>query len=162
MSTATVTYRTLFVTAYGSPAPQGSKKHVGHGVMIDQNRDGLHTWRDDVKMATMRVLEETPEWDRTAPAVLGAFTFTMRRPNTHYVAGDPGRELRDSAPRLHVSRPDLDKLLRSTWDALTASGAIRDDCRLAQVFATKVYLDPTGFRDLDRPGVKIALTGVTP
>jgi crossover junction endodeoxyribonuclease RusA len=103
-----------------------------------------------------------PTWDRDAPAFLGAFTFTFKRPLHHYVSGDPSRELRDRAPRLHVGRPDLDKILRSTWDALTASGVIYDDARISQTFATKVYVDPLGYQDLDRPGCKIALTAVRP
>ena len=162
---AAVTYHTLHVFALGTPSPQGSKRAFGN-VLVDVNRDRLHTWRDDVKQAALRALDEADAmggfWDRDAVAVLGAFTFTMKRPRHHFVAGDPARELKDTAPRLHAQRPDLDKLLRSTWDALTASGAIRDDCRLAQVFATKVYVDPLGYKDATDPGVKIALTAVKP
>lgn len=162
-----VTFSTLNISVYGSPTPQGSKKVVGGkngraAILLDVNRDQLHTWRDDVMQAGVRAVEECPSWDREAQAVLGAFTFTMRRPLNHYVSGDTARDLKTTAPRLHVTRPDLDKLLRSTWDALTSAGVIHDDCRLAQVFASKVYLDPTGLADLDRPGVKIALTAVKP
>jgi Holliday junction resolvase RusA-like endonuclease len=165
VTAAAITYHSIHLTAYGTPIPQGSKKAfavAGRGRLLDVNRDQLHTWRDDVKQAALAAMEETPTWDRDTLGVLGAFTFTFKRPNHHYVAGDPTRELKDRAPRLHTKTPDLDKLLRSTWDALTASGVIRDDCLIAQTFATKVYLDPMGYRDLDRPGVKIALTAVRP
>jgi len=37
-----------------------------------------------------------------------------------------------------VSTPDLDKLVRSIGDALTESGLIRDDARIAMVMASKV------------------------
>jgi hypothetical protein len=161
VTSATVAYRTLMFTAYGTPAPQGSKRIAG-GILLDVNRDRLHTWRDDVKAAALAAMAETPEWDRGTDGVLGAFTFTFKRPRHHYVAGDPSRELKDKAPRLHTRTPDLDKLLRSTWDALVSAGLIRDDCLIAQTFATKVYVDPMGYRDLDRPGVKVALTAVQP
>lgn len=160
-STATLHYRTLHLTVYGSPTPQGSKKVLG-GRLLDVNAEGLRTWREDVKHAAIAAMADLPEWDRDAQGILGAFTFTMKRPRHHYVAGDPARELREHAPRLHTSRPDLDKLLRSTWDALTTAGVYYDDSRLCQAFATKVYVDPMGYKDLDRPGVKIALTAVKP
>ena len=156
-----VTYHSLIFDVYGTPTAQGSKKVVGK-ILLDVNRDGLHTWREDVKQAALAAMDATPTWDREAQAVLGAFTFTLKRPRHHYVAGDPSRELKDRAPRLHTTRPDLDKLLRSTWDALTAAGAWVDDSRMAQHFATKVYVDPMGFKDMDRPGVRITLTAVKP
>lgn len=175
MTTATVTHHTLHIWAYGTPTPQGSKKAYARGgraTLVDVNPEALHTWREDVKQAAVRALDHLDRlreagdgaatWDRDAPGILAAFTFTMKRPRHHHVNGDPARELRDSAPRLHVGRPDLDKLIRSTCDALTTSGVYRDDALIAQMFATKVYVDPLGYKDMDRPGVKIALTAVLP
>lgn len=161
MTAATIAYHSLMFTVYGTPIPQGSKRAFNN-VLVDVNRDRLHSWRDDVKQAALTAMEENTAWDRSSQAVIGAFTFTLQRPRHHYVAGDPTRELRESAPRLHTTKPDLDKLLRSTWDALTSAGVYRDDCILAQTFATKVYVDPMGYKDLDRPGVKVALTMVRP
>lgn len=59
-----------------------------------------------------------------------------------------------SAPKhrtLPDRRPDLDKLIRSTLDALTTAGAIEDDARVVEVIARKHYA-------LDRPGAKICIT----
>jgi Holliday junction resolvase RusA-like endonuclease len=156
-----IPYRSLDIVVYGTPQPQGSKKVVGK-ILLDVNRDALHTWREDVKQAALAAMAGHPSWDRDSLAVLGAFTFTLKRPRHHYVAGDPSRELKDGAPRLHTTRPDLDKLLRSTWDALTAAGAWVDDSRLCQHFATKVYVEPLGYKDMDRPGARISLTAVKP
>ena len=148
----------LDVVVYGLPAPQGSKRHVGHGVLIDHNPEALHTWRDDVKMAALRAVADSPGWERDYPAIIGHFAFTMPRPRSHFGTGRNEHVLRANAPRLHTTRPDLDKLLRSTWDALTAAGAYADDNRVAQVFAVKVYTG-TGPGVLDRPGVQITLSG---
>lgn len=38
------------VVAYGTPAPQGSKRHVGNGVMVESSKR-LRPWRQDVKAA---------------------------------------------------------------------------------------------------------------
>lgn len=155
----------LAITVIGTPAPQGSKKHVGNGVMIESNQRQLQTWREDVKLAALRALETTPGWERTYPAVTAHITFTLPRPKAHYRTGlETSHLLRDGAPQLHGVRPDLDKLLRSTGDALTTAGVYADDARIAQLFAVKTYptFGGTPPGALDRPGARIVLTGVTP
>jgi Holliday junction resolvase RusA-like endonuclease len=156
-----LTAHRLSVVIYGTPAPQGSKRHVGHGIMVDHNAASLHTWREDVKLAALRAMEETPGWERDYPAIAAHIAFTLSRPQSHYRTGKFAHLLRDNAPNLHGTRPDLDKLLRSTWDALTAAGAYRDDCRIAQVYAVKTYPAHTGNPTaLDKPGARIVLSGV--
>jgi crossover junction endodeoxyribonuclease RusA len=154
----------LVVIAYGTPAPQGSKRHVGNGVMIESNAAMLRTWREDVKHAAFDAMKVTPGWDRSYPAVVGHFTFTMPRPRSHYRTGKSSDQLRPDAPHLHTRRPDLDKLLRSTWDALTTAGVYSDDSRVAQLWAAKTFThtnEQAPFPGaLDRPGVRIVLTGV--
>jgi Holliday junction resolvase RusA-like endonuclease len=55
--------------------------------------------------------------------------------------------------------PDLDKLLRSTFDGLTTSGVIEDDARIVHVTASKVF--PNEAADaLDVPGAVIRLREV--
>lgn len=152
----------LVVTVYGVPAPQGSKRHVGGGRMIESNQKLLNTWREDVKLAALRALEDTPGWRCDYPAVAAHIAFTLPRPKLHYRTGKFAHLLRDAAPHLHGSKPDLDKLLRSTADALTAAGVYTDDARLAQVFAVKSYTSRSTPGTLDRPGARIVLTGVTP
>jgi Holliday junction resolvase RusA-like endonuclease len=159
----------LTVTVYGTPAPQGSKKIVGRGgrsVLVDDNAERLHTWREDVKHAALRMLEVTPGWDGSLyPIIVGHFTFTMPRPKSHYRQGlQTSHLLRDAAPKhLHGTKPDLDKLLRSTWDALGSAGVYVDDARVAQVWATKAYPSARGLPPgtLDRPGARIHLMGVS-
>lgn len=159
--TLTVKPDRLSFIVYGTPAPQGSKRHVGNGVMVESNRDTLRTWREDVKLAALRALEETPTWTGRYPAVAAHITFTFPRPRSHYRTGRHADELRQGAPGLHYTKPDLDKLLRSTGDALSAAGVWSDDCRMAQVYATKVYTSPSGEPGaLDRPGARIILSGV--
>lgn len=154
----------LVVVAYGTPAPQGSKRHVGGGRMIESNEHSLRTWREDVKLAAVAALEAHPGWTRDYAAVAAHVTFTLPRPAAHFrtKGGQRTALLHQWAPTLHGSRPDLDKLLRSTCDALTAAGAYVDDSRVAQVYAVKAYPTSVGNPgSLDRPGVRIVLTGVT-
>jgi Holliday junction resolvase RusA-like endonuclease len=47
--------------------------------------------------------------------------------------------VRDSAPEHVTTVPDVDKLLRSTLDALTTAEVIVDDSRVVAVWAVKKY-----------------------
>lgn len=157
--TTTKPYR-LHITVYGLPAPQGSKRHVGRGIMVESSKH-LAPWREDVKQAALRALEEHPEWERDYPYVTARMVFTLPRPRVHYRTGKFAHLLRDGAPRLHAVKPDLDKLVRSTGDALTTAGVYADDCRLAAVYALKTYpTAPGNPQAMDRPGALITLTGV--
>jgi len=153
---------TLSITVYGTPAPQGSKRHVGRGVMVESSKK-VKPWREDVRQAALVALAESPEWDPGAAQLVAHMTFTLPRPRSHFRTGKNAHLLRDGAPRLlHSTKPDLDKLLRSTFDALGSAGVYVDDSRLAQVFAVKVYAsaDPTArvAGGLSAPGVTIILT----
>jgi crossover junction endodeoxyribonuclease RusA len=64
--------------------------------------------------------------------------------------------LRDTAPSTPAARPDLDKLLRSTLDALVDAGALADDALVVEVNAAKTY--PAGHLEaLDTPGAVLIL-----
>lgn len=156
--------RPLTITVYGLPAPQGSKRHVGNGRMIESNQKTLNTWREDVKLAALRALEDAPSWQRQLVALTAHMTFTLPRLKSHYRSGKFAHLLRDDAPVFQSAKPDLDKLIRSTGDALTAAGVYADDARVVQVFARKCYPSSTGNPPgaLDRPGARIILNGVTP
>lgn len=154
----------LLVVAYGQPAPQGSKRHVGNGVMVESSKR-VKPWREAVKYAALDALAASPDWPTTTPVVGLHVIFTLPRPRAHYRTGKYAHQLRPDAPHLHSGRPDLDKLLRSTCDALRDAAAYADDCRVAQVYALKSYpLDPEDpfphpHGVLDRPGAHICLTG---
>jgi crossover junction endodeoxyribonuclease RusA len=47
--------------------------------------------------------------------------------------------LKDSAPFTHSTTPDIDKVLRSTLDALVQAAVIVDDSRVQSVDARKLY-----------------------
>lgn len=142
----------LAFIAYDTPRPQGSKRHVGGGRMIEQVK-GLPTWREAVKQAA---LDAKPDgWtplggDSKNPVALFAkVVFTLARPG--------------SARRCDVApcrTPDVSKLLRSTEDAMTAAGVWSDDARVTDYLRlAKVWW---GHDDeaLPLPGV-VAAVGTT-
>lgn len=119
-------------------------------------------WRQDVVAAALTALELQPDWDRQLPRLALYATFTLPRPRNHYRTGRFSHLLRDDAPQLHGVKPDLDKLLRSTCDALTTAGVYADDSRVARIHAMKCYPTVAGLpvHAMDHPGAWLLLTPV--
>lgn len=126
-------------TVIGTPGPQGSKRHVGRGIMVESSKL-VKPWREAVKMAAR---EEMARLGLTAPAISGPVLmqvkFFLPRPKSAKVGAVP------------ASRPDLSKLLRSTEDAMTEAGVWEDDGRVIDCHPVKLY---TG-DGLDVPGAII-------
>lgn len=126
----------------GTPAPQGSKFAVVRGgkpVVVDDNKPLLTAWRKAVESAAALAVHrkwDTQYWD--GPVGIEV-QFLVARPKGHYRTGRNAHLLRDGMPSHPDRRPDLDKYVRATLDALTASRAIRDDSRVTDLHAIKSW-----------------------
>lgn len=132
--------RAISFTVYGTAAPQGSKSHIGHGVMVESSK-AVKPWRQDVVAAALEAIAKQEHWEPfTGPVYLVAH-FYFPRPNSHYGTGKNVNTLKDTAPDYVSNRRhgDADKLLRSTCDALTTAGIWRDDSQVAYLTAHKKY-----------------------
>ena len=111
----------------GMPAPQGSKRHVGGGRMVESSKD-LPAWRSSVAWAARAAHGSRAAMDGPLAMEL-SFRFPMpaSRPKRDRVRGVKWRTV----------KPDLDKLCRAVFDALTDAGVITDDARIVQVAAMK-------------------------
>ena len=131
------------LVALGRPAPQGSKRHVGNGIMVEQSVH-VKPWREAVKAAA-------PPGPRLDGPLAVAMVFTMPRPKSARKA--------DTVP---CKTPDLSKLARATEDAITDAGLWADDARVAEYARlAKVW---TGY-DPDAlcvPGVVVAAVTMDP
>jgi Holliday junction resolvase RusA-like endonuclease len=129
------------IIVFGHPAPQGSKRHVGRGVMIESSKY-VKPWRQDVKFAAIAARNGAAAMD--GPLV-ARMVFTLPKPKS------APKSRRTFADR----KPDLSKLIRSTEDALTDAGLIADDARIVEYSRiAKVFPgeDPDA---LEAPGVLI-------
>ena len=126
----------LFVP--GTPRPQGSKSHVGNGVMIESSKH-LGDWRSTVALAAHEAYKPAPPIPAGTATVL-VVEFVMPRP----------KSLPKRPPtKPHTSRPDVDKLLRAIGDALT--GVVwADDGQATQCVGSKRYAEPD-----ERSGARI-------
>lgn len=116
--------------------------------MVESSKK-VKPWRQDVKFAA---IDKKPDnWDTTASMSL-AVVFRFQRPKAHYNKSG----LRSSAPYYctSASTGDLDKLLRSTNDALTGT-LFDDDRQVVSINAIKRYCGPD-----EPPGAIITLTAL--
>ena len=106
----------------GDPKPQGSKRHVGGGRLIESSK-GLPAWRAAVKAAAEQAHQGQPPIDAPVHVTARFFMPKPKRPrfNTPAVA------------------PDLDKLQRAVGDGLEAGGLIKNDSRIISWDSTKHY-----------------------
>lgn len=105
----------------GTPAPQGSKRHVGGGRMIESSKK-LKPWRDKL----IRELKANYTGQPLDEPIEVTAAFFMPKPQR---------------PRFQepAVTPDADKLARAVGDALQHAGVIKDDSRITQWRITKRY-----------------------
>jgi Holliday junction resolvase RusA-like endonuclease len=125
---------------YGTPGPQGSKRFVGKGVMIESSKK-VKPWREAVVWAAREVGR------CVAGPVEVEMVFTVRKP-----ASAPKR--RKTWPS---TKPDVSKLARSTEDALTDAGVWEDDARVVQYKRLAKVFPGEDVDALDVPGAVIRI-----
>lgn len=140
---------TFFVA--GRPAPQGSKRHVGGGRLVESSK-AVGPWRDAVRTEGQHL-----DLPSLAGPVAVVLVFTLPRPAAHWRTGKHEGELRATAPRFPAKRPDLDKLVRATLDGLTSAGLYHDDSQVVDLVAAKRY---PHYPDAPRVGCHVTVTTV--
>lgn len=116
--------------AIGVPGPQGSKRHVGGGRMVESSKK-VKPWRDSVAWAVREAMDGLAALDGPLRVQM---VFIFPRPKS-----------RRRADR-HDRQPDLSKLIRATEDAITTGGGWADDARVVEYVDTrKCYTDEIPF-----------------
>ena len=104
----------------GIAAPQGSKRHVGGGRMVESSK-ALAPWRDSVHTFA-RLAADKQGWPCATTAVVAGFRFNIPRPASV-------SEKRRPLPSV---KPDLSKLIRAAEDALVTAGVLQDDALIVR------------------------------
>lgn len=137
----------LVVTVIGDPAPQGSK-NVFRGRVVESSKR-VKPWRRAVGDAVLRL--PAPHVYFGSPCALDVdVTFYLPRPAKHYGTGRNAYVLRGDAPLYPArkQRDDIDKLARSTIDALAGQGlepgcaVMDDDGQVVTLTARKRWQPP--------------------
>lgn len=124
----------LQFTVRGLPAPQGSKdfkglNKQGRAILVESSKL-VKPWRQDVIVSCIDAMEALGGWKAITGAAHVVVEFYMPRPKSQ----PKGRRT------LPVSLPDLDKLIRSTDDALKTAGVYRDDSCITDITIRKRYV----------------------
>ena len=109
-------------TVPGKPAPQGSKRHVGRGILIESSKE-VGPWRERVALAAHNAMAGC---ELITAAVTVRLDLVLPRPK--------------STPKTYTppaaKRPDVDKLARACLDAITGV-IVADDSQIVDLHATK-------------------------
>ena len=109
------------------PAAQGSKKHVGRGLMVEANKN-LPAWRKAIE-TTVAELHKGEPIDE--PVIVRADFYLPKPKKPRWLT--PATAL------------DTDKLQRALGDGMEKGGLLRNDARIITWVATKHYAkDRTG------------------
>lgn len=116
------------------PRPQGSKKWVGGHRFVEASK-GLPAWREAVQTEAEKFVPEVP---LNCPV----------RVDLHFVFPMPASRSKIDKLRGWVwkqTMPDVDKLQRGVFDALTKSRIIHDDARIVRgTFSKREVYGSTG------------------
>ena len=141
----------MTITVLGTPAPQGSKEfkgmsRTGHAIMVDDCKR-LKPWRESVVWAVREA--------RARDIFNGWFECPIRVGVDFYLPRPKSAPKRIIRP---VRKPDLDKLVRGVFDALTIAGLIEDDARVVSLRTDKWFCGPDAA--LDVPGAVITVEAI--
>ncbi|MFF7966696.1 RusA family crossover junction endodeoxyribonuclease [Streptomyces sp. NPDC007903] len=147
------------ITVHGMPGPQGSKTRNAAGAMYESSAK-VKPWREAVKRAALDALAYDETWQPIRDAVRLEVVFTLPRPKHHFGTGRNAGVLKASAPQYPTGKPDTDKLLRSTQDAVKDAGVLLDDSVVTDTVAAKRYV-LGGDDTLSHPGAIVRVCRLT-
>lgn len=138
----------ITIDVLGVPAPKGSvrafyKAGMQRAVIVKDNSAKQKGWDRAVREAAGDVVGEVTAPPFVDVPLLVTLTFRMARPGGHWGKGKNAGRLTPSAPQYPRGKPDIDKLARTTLDALTGI-VFDDDARIVRLVVAKEYASPGG------------------
>lgn len=110
------------IRVFGNPVAQPRPRATARGGFARvYNPSTADEWKDAIRLAA---IEHGETFD--GPVSL-AITFYMPKPKRH------------KAGSQHMTKPDLDNLVKAVMDALTKAGWWKDDCQVVSLVASKHY-----------------------
>jgi len=119
----------------GKASPKGSKRagrnrHTGKLMLIESAHDDVKAWQNAVIAAVWEQTQSKPEHTEVGETLVDIW-FWLRRPKSV-----PKRRL------YPITKPDRDKLERSTHDALVTARLVADDALITDGDIHKRYVHP--------------------
>jgi Holliday junction resolvase RusA-like endonuclease len=147
---------TIAFTVIGTPAPKGSSRAVMRGkraILIpsdtDAGKERQRSWSSAVMHAAHEACGDIARPLFRASPLRIELVFVFARPSGHYTKSGM---LKRSAPLAPAVKPDIDKVVRCTLDALTGV-VFDDDSRVVRLIASKAYAHPN-----EAPGAMVEVS----
>lgn len=137
----------MTITVRADPKGQGNHSISRAGVIYESTK-GHRYWRDAVTLTARQAISDYHLARRGEPFTVPVgvkIYFTLAKP----------KSVRRSLP---CHKPDLDKLIRSTLDALTKAGVWTDDGLVCHLESSKAYANR--FVGLGEPGAIIIINSL--
>jgi crossover junction endodeoxyribonuclease RusA len=139
----------------GIPRPQGSKRYVGNGRMVEASPH-VKGWRDVVSTVAFQSMSGDP----ISTPVGVAVHFLFSRPKSHYRTGKNAHLLRQGAPDRPTTRSvgDTDKLCRAILDSISCTsggGVLEDDSQVVWLYGQKDWA-----QDDEGPGAYVRVVSL--
>ena len=130
------------VRVAGTPIPQGSKRvwndpRSGKAMMAEDQGARHASWRREVTAAVQEGMAAIGQTEPLGDPVSVLLTFHLYRPLHHYGTGKNAQHLKVNAPAYPAKPPDLDKLARAVFDAMTVAKLWVDDSQVVSFTARK-------------------------
>lgn len=120
----TTSYATITFFVPGTPAPQGSKRHIGGGRMIEMSPH-VGAWRERIAITAHNTMQQLGRTLMPGPVAI-YIDLVLPRPKATPKSYTPPA----------IKRPDVDKLARACLDAITGT-VVADDAQIVDLHATK-------------------------
>jgi Holliday junction resolvase RusA-like endonuclease len=124
-------------TVYGEPKSQKRHRHSRVGKFVKTYDPSTYEKDDFLIMC----LKNRPKVPITSPIFI-KICFEFTRPKSHYRTGKFKHLVKDGSPELHISKPDIDNLVKFVLDSLNKV-YFKDDSQICKILATKKYTNET-------------------
>ena len=135
------------IIVQGKPVPKGSasafyNKAIGRAMVVQSNANKQKPWVSAI------VDKAKQEWGQRPPTrgrvSISKMEFSFFRPKSHFGSGKNSNVVKSSSPSCHLSKPDIDKLIRCDLDALTGIIWVDDSQVVAIDNAEKTWGEKEG------------------
>ena len=133
---------------HGNPVAQGRPRfaRIGNHVRAYDPAKS-RSWKESVRWAAVEGMN-MKRHSLFTEALAVEITFWFQRPRGHYGTGKKAGFVKDSAPRHHTIKPDVENCVKGVLDGMKGI-VYRDDSQVVMLIAKKRYTTDAPFTEVD-------------
>jgi Holliday junction resolvase RusA-like endonuclease len=130
--------KTLEILIPGNPIALRRPRFTKYGHAYDSQKN-------EKKVVRMLIKQQIDRFYDAETAVLMDILFCLKRPKSHYGTGKNSDIIKQSAPKYHIVKPDVDNLAKFYLDCMTGV-VFYDDSQIVELIAKKQYAENPSVR----------------